>query len=294
MITGLGFAQSTPAMDTERFYQALNSGDSLDISMFLSKELVVEHMELDTSFSFDYNQFMTICDKFKSGKFREEIKIVQESISNSLVSIVEVDFSFYLNDTLDHCGTDVFVWKVSKEAGVTSSRIFNIYSTPVDCDKKKEEEASHNRFYTEELDRLMNDWHEAASDSDFEAYFNFMANGFYYLGTADGERWSKEEFASFSKPYFDDNKGWSFTADKRNWDFNEDFSIAWFDEDLSTWMEGCRGTGVLIRDHNYEWKIYHYNLTVLIENEKIKDFIKLRKSKIKNKKSDDEDEEDDY
>jgi hypothetical protein len=51
--------------------------------------------------------------------------------------------------------------------------------------------------------------------------------------------------------------------------------MAWFDEDLDTWMKGCRGAGILRYDGK-EWKIVYYNLTVLIENEKIKEFIKLR------------------
>ena len=51
--------------------------------------------------------------------------------------------------------------------------------------------------------------------------------------------------------------------------------MAWFDENLATWMGGCRGSGVceLV---NGDWKISYYNLTVLIENEKINQFIKLR------------------
>ena len=40
-------------------------------------------------------------------------------------------------------------------------------------------------------------------------------------------------------------------------------------------MKGCRGSGILIKKNN-EWKIAYYNLTVLIENEKIKAFIELR------------------
>ena len=39
---------------------------------------------------------------------------------------------------------------------------------------------------------------------------------------------------------------------------------------------GCRGSGIMIKKKG-EWRIEYYNLTVLIENEKIKEFIKLRK-----------------
>jgi hypothetical protein len=41
-------------------------------------------------------------------------------------------------------------------------------------------------------------------------------------------------------------------------------------------MDECRGSGVFQKVEG-EWKLYHYNLTVLIENEKMDKFIKLRK-----------------
>ena len=55
-----------------------------------------------------------------------------------------------------------------------------------------------------------------------------------------------------------------------------DLKTAWFDEDLDTWMGGCRGSGICVLEAD-KWKIAYYNLTVLIENEKIEQFIKLRK-----------------
>jgi len=54
--------------------------------------------------------------------------------------------------------------------------------------------------------------------------------------------------------------------------------MAWFDEDLNTWMRGCRGSGIMIKKKG-EWKLVYYNLTVLIENEKIQKFIDLRDEK---------------
>ncbi len=126
------------------------------------------------------------------------------------------------------------------------------------------------------LDSLVNQWHRAAGESNFEQYFNFMDSSFVFLGTAPEERWSKQAFASFSKPYFDQGKAWDFTPSNRYWNFSTDTTIVWFDEDLATWMEGCRGSGILMKSNN-EWKIVYYNLTVLIENEKIQEFIKLRK-----------------
>tara|TARA_R110002072_G_C7976148_1_gene535471 strand:- start:8034 stop:8498 length:465 start_codon:yes stop_codon:yes gene_type:complete len=130
-----------------------------------------------------------------------------------------------------------------------------------------------------ELDKIVNSWHLAASEADYDAYFGAMDPSFIFLGTAPGERWTKTEFSSFSKPYFDKGKAWDFKASKRNWQFSKNKKIAWFDEDLETWMEGCRGSGILVRKKG-KWKLVYYNLTVLIENEKMQEFIELRKREI--------------
>ncbi len=126
-----------------------------------------------------------------------------------------------------------------------------------------------------ELNLLIDSWHLAATKADFNAYFEKTDDSFIFLGTAPNERWDKKQFMAFSLPYFEKGKAWDFKASNRKWNFSEDKKMAWFDEDLDTWMKGCRGAGILKFDGN-EWKIVYYNLTVLIENEKIKKFIQLR------------------
>lgn len=127
------------------------------------------------------------------------------------------------------------------------------------------------------LDLLINDWHIAAAKASFEAYFNATSDEFIFLGTAPNERWNKKEFEGFCKPYFDKGKAWDFKPSNRHWQFAANHTVAYFDEDLATWMEGCRGSGICILE-NGQWKIAYYNLTVLIENEKIQSFIELRRS----------------
>lgn len=128
------------------------------------------------------------------------------------------------------------------------------------------------------LNKLVDAWHLAATNATFEPYFGVMSNDFVFLGTAPGERWKKGEFAAFCKPYFDKGKAWDFKASNRKWNFSKNGKTAWFDEDLDTWMRGCRGSGVLVKRKG-EWKISYYNLTVLIENEKVQEFIDLRDKK---------------
>jgi hypothetical protein len=125
------------------------------------------------------------------------------------------------------------------------------------------------------IDSLLDNWHLAAAKSDFKKYFDFMNDDFVFLGTDPSERWTKDSFAIFCKPYFNQGKGWNFTKINRNITFSKNGKIAWFDETINTWMNVCRGSGVLIK-HKKTWKISQYNLTVLIENEKMKDFLQLR------------------
>jgi len=128
---------------------------------------------------------------------------------------------------------------------------------------------------TSELNTLVNDWHVAAAQGNFDGYFGATNEDFVFLGTAPGERWTQEEFKTFCKPYFDRGKAWDFKPSNRIWQFSKNGKTAWFDEDLDTWMRGCRGTGI-VRKIKGEWKIVYYNLHVLIENEKIDAFIDLR------------------
>lgn len=125
------------------------------------------------------------------------------------------------------------------------------------------------------LNSNIDDWHISAGKANFEDYFKITGDKFVFLGTAPGERWTKGEFMSFCKPYFDKGQAWDFKPSNRVWEFNQDSTVAWFDEDLDTWMKGCRGSGV-IEYANSDWKLQYYNLTVLIENEKINEFISLR------------------
>jgi ketosteroid isomerase-like protein len=128
---------------------------------------------------------------------------------------------------------------------------------------------------TEKIDLLIDNWHLAAAKADYANYFAFMADNFIFLGTDPTERWNKEEFSGFCKPYFDKGKAWDFRKIERHIEISKDGKVAWFDEKISTWMKDCRGSGVLIKVGK-EWKLTQYNLAVLIENDKIKEFIQLR------------------
>ena len=128
----------------------------------------------------------------------------------------------------------------------------------------------------EKVNVVLDDWHKAASEANYEAYFGKMDSVSVFIGTDATENWSKKEFSNFSKPYFDKGKAWSFKALERNIYVNEAKNFVWFDELLDTWMGTCRGSGVLEKKDNI-WKIKHYVLSVAIPNDNVQVVIAAKK-----------------
>lgn len=115
------------------------------------------------------------------------------------------------------------------------------------------------------LNDLMEGFHKAASNADFDAYFSRFADESVFLGTDASERWPIEAFKAYAKPHFDAGRGWTYRTVDRHWRIHGD--VAWFDEQLDNENLGrCRGSGVAIKE-NGEWKVAHYSLTLLIPNE---------------------------
>ncbi len=121
-------------------------------------------------------------------------------------------------------------------------------------------------------------WHKAASEANYEAYFDLMTKDGVFIGTDATENWQNEAFRSYAKPHFDKGKAWSFTALERNIYVNESGDFAWFDELLDTQMEICRGSGVMKKEEG-SWKVAHYVLSIAIPNENVSEVIALKKEK---------------
>lgn len=114
---------------------------------------------------------------------------------------------------------------------------------------------------------VLDDWHAAAAAADEGRYFAHFSPDAIMLGTDATERWTRDEFQKWAKPYFDRGKAWSFKAVRRDVALSKDGNIAWFDEDLETPNLGpARGSGVLVWDGK-AWRIAQYNLTVPIPND---------------------------
>ena len=117
-----------------------------------------------------------------------------------------------------------------------------------------------------QIDRVIDDWHDAAAKADFRRYFGHMAAGSVFLGTDAGERWKKAEFATYAKPHFDKGKAWTMIPSHRFVSFAPDGTTAWFDEKLRHTKYGeVRGSGV-VRRIDGTWRIVHYVLSFPVPN----------------------------
>ena len=125
------------------------------------------------------------------------------------------------------------------------------------------------------INNILDNWHAAAAQADFDTYFSLMTPNGVFIGTDPTENWQNQAFRDFSKPFFDKGKAWNFKPLQRNIYFSDDHKTAWFDELLDTQMKLCRGSGTLQKTNN-QWKIAHYVLSMTVPNDNTKEVIKIK------------------
>ena len=117
-----------------------------------------------------------------------------------------------------------------------------------------------------DIERVIDDWHEAAARSDLERYMGLMAEDAIFLGTDASERWTKAELLEYARAPFEAGRGWVMRPVRR--DVIVEGDLAFFDEDLDAVNLGpARGSGVLRREPS-GWRIVHYNLAITVPNER--------------------------
>jgi len=115
------------------------------------------------------------------------------------------------------------------------------------------------------IDAFVDAWHDDAAHARL-AYFDKIASDGVYIGTDRTERWTRDEFREWARPYFERPSAWAFTVIHRNVDFSPDRSIAWFDEQLESRMGILQASGV-IRVLEDRLEIAHYQLSIAVPNE---------------------------
>ena len=115
------------------------------------------------------------------------------------------------------------------------------------------------------IHQMLDQFHERASQADFEGYFALYHPEGVFIGTDAEERWDLEAFKAYAKPHFDEGKGWTYRVLERH--LAGEGEIRWFDELLwNDWLGPCRGSGVVARV-NGEWRVRHYVLSLAVPNE---------------------------
>ena len=111
-------------------------------------------------------------------------------------------------------------------------------------------------------------WHAAAAASDEATYFALMTPDAIFLGTDATERWTRDEFQAYAHRPFSEGHGWNMHATRRDV-VMVSTQLAYFDEDLDAINLGpARGSGVLLRDAQGQWRIAHYNLAITVPNDR--------------------------
>jgi len=130
----------------------------------------------------------------------------------------------------------------------------------------------------DELNAVLDGFHQAAAEANYQRYFDLLAEDAVFLGTDASERWTKDAFKTFVKPYFSQGRGWLYVPTKRNLSTVNDSNIVFFDELLHSESYGqCRGSGLLIKENN-QWKILQYNLSIPLPNHLAKSIVGLIKT----------------
>ncbi|MFT5251658.1 MAG: ketosteroid isomerase-like protein [Flavobacteriales bacterium] len=132
-----------------------------------------------------------------------------------------------------------------------------------------------NHSDKDKINVVLDNWHKAAGEAQFDAYFNLMTDDAIFIGTDATENWNKTQFQAFAKPFFDRGKAWSFKAIERHIYVDKSGRTAWFDELLDTQMKICRGSGVLLKVGN-DWKIKHYVLSMTVPNDNVTEVVKIK------------------
>jgi hypothetical protein len=153
---------------------------------------------------------------------------------------------------------------------------FSCNNPSAEKDKQPKENTASQTASKKEINQVLEHWHAAAAQANFEEYFGLMSGDGIFIGTDATENWQNKEFREFAKPHFDKGKAWSFTTLERNIYVSQNAETAWFDELLNTQMGICRGSGVLEKLQN-DWKIKHYVLSIAIPNENVDEITQIKK-----------------
>jgi ketosteroid isomerase-like protein len=215
------------------------------------------------------DDFVKSIGRMPAGMLDEQLQGYDIRI-DGMMATAWTPYRFYVNKELSHCGTNAFQLFKSAEGWKIAQVMDTRYKEGCETESSAREQA---------IKELLNQWHNAAATADAEGFFGKMTADAIYLGTDASERWLRDELREWAAFAFEREVAWAFKPYDRQLYFSMDGQTAWFEEMLDTENMGvCRGSGVLSLTAN-GWKIRHYDLSLMVPNEKMPDFQQLLKEK---------------
>lgn len=257
------------------FFVAMESQDTLALDKLMHDQCVLfttlTHNGTPRIEAVPKASFLTYMKRVIAKKYVYDERLWNYDISqdDNLVT-VWTEYTMFVGESnqLSHCGVNIFTLGKSEMGDWV---ITNITDTRRKENCITEETVAQNKTMVE---KVLNDWHQASATADADAFFGAMTEDGIYLGTDATERWLRDDLRKWSKFAFERDTAWAFTASKREIYFSANQKIAWFEEMLDTQMGTCRASGVLAKVGG-AWKIKHYDLSIMVPNDLVKDFKKL-------------------
>lgn len=257
------------------FFIAMESQDTLVLDKMLHDQCILfttlTHNEKPRIEAVPKASLLAFMKRVIKKKYVYDEKLWTYEISrDDNLAIVWTEYTMFtgVENKLSHCGVNVFTLGKSEKGNWL---ITNITDTRRKENCILEAEPVDDKGLA---NKVLNDWHQASATANSEAFFGAMTKDGIYLGTDASERWLRDELKEWSKFAFERDTAWAFTSSKREIYFAENQKIAWFEEMLDTQMGTCRGSGVLVKVEGV-WKIKHYDLSIMVPNDLVKDFKKL-------------------
>ncbi len=281
LIIGLVIPSFLTAQDTDErsavigtiqaMFDAMRAGDSSALSPLFAPEMQMMTTWYDKEGQPQFR--LGSKERFLNAVGTPHDKVWDERIFGYDVQIdqtmatVWTPYAFFAGEDFSHCGVNAFQLYKSTEGW----KIAQIMDT-----RQRQGCKTEATDLQKELETLVANWHQAATEADEDTYFGSMTPESVFIGTDASERWVKSEFMTYAESAFQKDTAWDFKTINRTITVSEDQRQAWWDEKLDTWMGTCMATGILTKTEA-GWKIAHYQLSLAVPNEKIDDFKKLLK-----------------
>jgi hypothetical protein len=253
----------------QRLFAGMYAADAAMVKAALHQEVQLKTIALDkenkiTITTGDLKAFLTAVGTKRPQPLDEKLWNFDVRIDENLASVWS-EYSLFFGDQFVHCGVDAFQL-IKTESGW---KIFQIADT-----RHKDFCRQKAPDYNAEIGTVIDTWHRSAAIANEDGYFDAMTPDAIFLGTDASERWSRDTMRVKVHNAFTKKSAWDFKSKNRSIMVAPNGQLAWWDELLDTWMGPCRGSGVLVLTPQ-GWKIKHFNLAILVPNDKVNSYLKL-------------------